>query len=63
MTHTLNFRIAGLVWLCACMARADNSFTLIDYPNASSTQAWGINSQGDIAGYTPAPITTATAFC
>ncbi len=39
------------MFLCAYAAGADNRFTLIDFPNTSSTQAWGINSRGDIAGY------------
>ena len=40
-----------LTFFCACAATADNRFTAIDYPNASGTWAWGINSRGDIAGY------------
>jgi probable HAF family extracellular repeat protein len=36
---------------CTCAAGADNRFTSIDYPNATGTQAWGINSRGDIVGY------------
>ena len=39
------------VFLGARAAGADNRMTLIDYPGASSTQAWGINSRGDIVGY------------
>ena len=39
------------MFLCACAAGAENRFTLIDYPGASSTLAWGINSRGDIVGY------------
>src|SRR5258708_12489685 len=27
------------------------AFTAIDFPGATSTQAWGINSSGDIAGF------------
>ena len=27
------------------------TFTQIDYPGATSTQAWGINSRGDIVGH------------
>src|SRR5262249_51173987 len=27
------------------------TFTLIDFPGADSTQAWGINPRGDIVGY------------
>ncbi|HEY3837525.1 MAG TPA: hypothetical protein VGL72_13175 [Bryobacteraceae bacterium] len=41
----------SLILLCAGAAAANDQFTLIDYPNASSTQAWGINSRGDIGGY------------
>ena len=36
---------------CTYAAGADNRFTSIDYPNATGTQAWGINSRGDIIGY------------
>ena len=43
--------IQVLMFLCACAACPDNRFTLIDYPNASSTQAWGMNSRGDITCY------------
>jgi probable HAF family extracellular repeat protein len=39
------------MFLCACAAGAENHFTLIDYPGSTNTQAWGINSRGDIAGY------------
>ena len=39
------------MFLCASAAGAENRFTLIDYPGASSTPAWGINSRGDIVGY------------
>jgi probable HAF family extracellular repeat protein len=35
----------------AYAAGADSGFTPIDYPKASGTQAWGINSRGDIVGY------------
>ena len=45
----------GLMLLCACAAGADNRFTQIDYPGASGTWAWGINSRGDIAGYYTGP--------
>jgi probable HAF family extracellular repeat protein len=41
----------SLMLLCACAAGADSGFTAIDYPNASGTWAWGINSRGDIVGY------------
>jgi probable HAF family extracellular repeat protein len=29
----------------------DPAFTTIDFPNATSTQAWGINPRGDIVGF------------
>ena len=32
------------------LAADTNPFTLIDYPGGSSTQAWGINSRGDVVG-------------
>jgi probable HAF family extracellular repeat protein len=51
MKRRFNFRTCSLMFLCACAAGAENRFTLIDYPGASSTLAWGINSRGDIAGY------------
>ena len=41
----------SLIFLSACASGAENRFTLIDYPEAGSTLAWGINSRGDIAGY------------
>jgi uncharacterized membrane protein len=50
MKHQFNIRTWSLIFLCACAAGADNRFSLIDYPDASSTQAWGINSRGDIVG-------------
>jgi probable HAF family extracellular repeat protein len=50
MRHRFNFKTWSLI-LYACTAAADNRFTLIDYPNTGSTQAWGINSRGDIVGY------------
>jgi len=51
------------MFLCACAAGAENQFTLIDYPGAGSSQAWGINSRGDIVGYYTAPTKTVTASC
>ena len=51
MKHRFGSRACSLVFLCACAAGAENRFTLIDYPGASNTQAWGINSRGDIVGY------------
>ena len=39
------------VFLVASACGADNLMTLIDYPEASGTWAWGINSRGDIVGY------------
>ncbi len=50
MKHKLNLRTWSLMLLCACAAGADNRFTLIDYPDASMTQVWGINSRGDVGG-------------
>ena len=32
-------------------ARGSNGFTTLDYPNATSTQAWGLNPRGDIIGF------------
>ena len=49
--HKFNAGTWSLLLLCSCAAGADSGFTLIDYPGASSTQAWGINSRGDIPGY------------
>ena len=49
--HKFNVATWSLMLLCACAAGADNRFTAIDYPNATGTWAWGINSRGDIAGY------------
>ena len=56
MKHRFRSRPRGrapalLMFLCASAAGAENRFTLIDYPGASSTPAWGINSRGDIVGY------------
>lgn len=51
MKHKFNAGTWSLLFLCSCAAGANSSFTLIDYPGASSTQAWGINSRGDIPGY------------
>ncbi|HLJ48842.1 MAG TPA: hypothetical protein VKU01_22650 [Bryobacteraceae bacterium] len=51
MTRRFNFRVWTLIFLSASAAAADNRLTLIDYPGAGSTQAWGINSRGDIVGY------------
>jgi probable HAF family extracellular repeat protein len=51
----MKYRIGSSAWavmfLCAGAAGADSRFTLIDYPGAGSSQAWAINSQGDVAGY------------
>src|ERR1017187_6708471 len=51
MKHRFGSRACGLMVLCAFAAGAENRFTLIDYPGASSTLAWGVNSRGDIVGY------------
>jgi len=51
MKHRFNSTTCTLLFLCAAAAGAESRFTLIDYPGASSTQAWGINARGDIAGY------------
>ena len=51
MKHRFSSRACSLIFLCACASGAENHFKLIDYPGASSTQAWGINSRGDIVGY------------
>ncbi len=51
MQHRFGFRAWSLMVLLACAAGAESRFTLIDYPGASSTMAWGINSRGDIVGY------------
>jgi probable HAF family extracellular repeat protein len=51
MNHTFNLRTWSLLLLSAGAAGADSRFTLIDYPDAASTQAWGINSRGDIVGF------------
>ena len=51
----MNYRqILILTFFCACAAYADNNadnhMTVIDYPSASGTTPWGMNSRGDIAG-------------
>ena len=51
MKHRIGSSAWALIFLCASAAGADSRFTLIDYPGAGSSQAWGINSRGDIAGY------------
>jgi probable HAF family extracellular repeat protein len=49
--HPGLWTVWSLMLLGARSASADNQFTLIDYPSGTSTQAWAINSQGDIGGY------------
>src|SRR5579859_8152691 len=56
MKHRFGSRARGrarvlLMFLCACAAGAENRFTQIDYPGVGTTQAWGLNSRGDIVGY------------
>ena len=51
MQHRIGSGAWSLLFLCACAAGAENRFTLVDYPGAVSTLAWGINSRGDIVGY------------
>jgi len=51
LKHRFHATTWSLLLLCACAAAADNRFTQIDYPGASGTWAWGINSRGDVAGY------------
>lgn len=41
---------------------ADNSFNVIDFPGAASTQSWGINSRGDIVGFYVASDNTSHGF-
>ena len=52
MKHTIQSSSLTLAVLIATAAFAADSgrFTQIDYPGASLTQAWGINSRGDIVG-------------
>jgi probable HAF family extracellular repeat protein len=48
----LHLLALGLVLGAASNAFGQNpTFTTIDFPNATSTQAWGINSRGDIVGF------------
>ncbi|MFN0169124.1 MAG: hypothetical protein ACKV22_22090 [Bryobacteraceae bacterium] len=51
-----------LVFLTVCAAAAAQSFVPIDFPGASSTQAWGINAHGEIVGYYVNPDTTVHGF-
>jgi probable HAF family extracellular repeat protein len=51
MKHRIGSGAWAAMFLCACTAGADSRLTMIDYPGASTSQAWAINSQGDIAGY------------
>src|SRR5260221_12198458 len=51
MKNRFGSRAWCLMFLWACAAGAENRFTWIDYPGAGSSQAWGINSRGDIVGY------------
>src|SRR5258708_2775411 len=41
---------------------ADSKFSVIDFPGAASTQAWGINSRGDIVGFYVAADKTSHGF-
>ena len=56
MTHKF------LVFLTVCAAAAAQSFVPIDFPGASSTQAWGISARGEIVGYYVNPDTTVHGF-
>ncbi|MCC6362654.1 MAG: hypothetical protein IT165_03970 [Bryobacterales bacterium] len=56
MTHKL------LVFLTACAAAAAQSFVPIDFPGAGSTQAWGINSHGEVVGSYVNPDATVHGF-
>lgn len=51
-----------LTFVLACAAAAAQSFTPIDFPGASSTQAWGINMHGEIVGFYAQPDTTVHGF-
>ena len=51
MKQRFHFKTGSAILLCACAAVGESRFAAIDYPNAMSTQAWGINSRGDIVGY------------
>ena len=41
----------AFLWLCSAWGADSNILTLIDYPAATATQAWGINTRGDIVGF------------
>ena len=56
MTHKLP------LFLTVCVAAAAQSFVPIDFPGASSTQAWGINAHGEIVGFYVNPDTTVHGF-
>jgi probable HAF family extracellular repeat protein len=49
--YRVSSAVCSLIFLCAHAAGAASRFSLIDYPGASSSQAWGINSRGDMIGY------------
>jgi probable HAF family extracellular repeat protein len=44
------------------MSATDSNFRMIDYPNATSTQTWGINARGDIVGFYVAADKTSHGF-
>src|SRR5882724_6091365 len=48
-TNSAAVAVAALV-ASAAFAADNGRFTQVDYPGASLTQAWGINSRGDIIG-------------
>src|SRR5437868_13199498 len=41
----------AVLWASAVFGADNNRFIQIDYPGGSATQAWGINSRGDIVGF------------
>src|SRR5690242_16863988 len=41
----------AVLWASNVFGGDNIRFTQIDYPGAGATQAWGINSRGDIVGF------------
>lgn len=51
MRRHLHLVALGLTLGAAYNLLADNNFSTIDFPGSAGTQAWGINSRGDIVGF------------
>lgn len=45
-----------------CAAAAAQTFTPIDFPGATSTQAWGINASGEVVGFFTNPDNTVHGY-